>query len=66
MCLFTFTRYYPGVLERLNAEAKPAGLHVAAGKKDDRYSVRKIKNGKSVAKNVSSDEVLEIIAQRSE
>ena len=50
----------------MNAKAKDAGLHVAAGKKDETYSLRKIKNGKLVAKNVSADDVLEIITQRSE
>ncbi|WP_165943118.1 hypothetical protein [Gordonia zhaorongruii] len=49
------------MLEQLNKKAKKAGLHVAAGKKADRYSIRKVKNGKLVAKNVDADEALEVI-----
>ncbi|MCF8590474.1 hypothetical protein L5G28_15510 [Gordonia sp. HY285] len=49
------------MLEELNKKAKKAGLHVATGKKTGKYSVRKVKNGKLVAKNVSADEVRDVI-----
>ncbi|WOC11412.1 hypothetical protein MP11Mi_04800 [Gordonia sp. MP11Mi] len=61
--LFIFTGYDPGVLEDLNKKAKKAGLHVATGKKTDKYSVRKVKNGKLVAKNISADEVRDVIKE---
>lgn len=59
--LFTFTGYDPGVLEDLNKKAKNVGLHVADAKKSKLYTVRKVKNGKLVAKNVDADEALRII-----
>ena len=49
------------MLEELNKKAKKAGLHVAAGKKANKYSVRKVKNGKLVAKNIDADEVRDVI-----
>ncbi len=49
------------MLEDLNKKAKKAGLHVAAAKKADLYSIRKVKNGKLVAKNIDADEVRELI-----
>ncbi|GAA4665961.1 hypothetical protein [Gordonia humi] len=49
------------MLEELNKKAKKAGLHVAAGKKANKYSVRKVKNGKLVAKNIGADEVRDVI-----
>ncbi|MFT4127869.1 MAG: hypothetical protein QM662_16780 [Gordonia sp. (in: high G+C Gram-positive bacteria)] len=52
------------MLEDLNKAAKKAGLSVAPGKKKGRYSVRKTKNGKLVAKNVDADEVAVIIKDR--
>jgi ribosomal protein L4 len=58
---FTFTSYHPLVLEDLNKKAKKAGLHVAVAKKADLYSIRKVKNGKLIAKNIDTDEVLQII-----
>ncbi|EGD56381.1 hypothetical protein SCNU_02472 [Gordonia neofelifaecis NRRL B-59395] len=61
--MFTFTRYDPVVLEDLNKKAKKAGLHVADAKKRDLYSIRKVKNGKLVAKNVDADEALRVIKQ---
>lgn len=59
--LFIFTGYDPDVLEDLNKKAKKSGLHVATGKKTGKYSVRKVKNGKLVAKNVTADEVRDVI-----
>ncbi len=59
--MFTLTRYHPVVLEDLNKKAKKAGLHVANAKKPDLYSVRKVKNGKLVAKNVDAEEALQVI-----
>lgn len=59
--LFTFTRYDRVVLEDLNKKAKKAGLHVANAKKPNLYSVRKVKNGKLVAKNVDADEAFAVI-----
>lgn len=59
--LFILTRYDPVVLEDLNKKAKKAGLHVANAKKPNLYSVRKVKNGKLVAKNVDADEALSVI-----
>lgn len=53
------------VLEKLNREAKKVGLHVAEAKKDDRYTVRKIKNGKLVAKNIKKDEIEGVIKEHS-
>lgn len=58
---FTFTGYDPRVLEDLNKKAKGVGLHVADAKKAKLYTIRKIKNGKLVAKNVDADEALKII-----
>ncbi len=58
---FTFTGYHPVVLEDLNKKAKKAGLHVAVAKKADLYSIRKVKNGKLIAKNIDADEVLQIV-----
>ncbi|GEE00828.1 hypothetical protein nbrc107696_12740 [Gordonia spumicola] len=58
---FTFTGYHPLVLEDLNKKAKKAGLHVAVSKKADLYSIRKMKNGKLVAKNIDIDDVLALI-----
>ncbi|MGC4932503.1 hypothetical protein ACLQ3C_02295 [Gordonia sp. DT30] len=52
------------MLDDLNKAAKKVGLSVAPGKKKDLYSVRKVKNGKLVAKNVGSDEVQSLIADR--
>ncbi|MBD0020508.1 MULTISPECIES: hypothetical protein [Gordonia] len=49
------------MLEDLNKAAKKAGLHVAAAKKDGLYTIRKIKNGKQVAKNVTGDEAKKLI-----
>ncbi|MCF8605670.1 hypothetical protein L5I01_20990 [Gordonia sp. HY442] len=49
------------MLEDLNKKAKKSGLHVATGKKTGKYSVRKVKNGKLVAKNVTADEVRDVI-----
>ncbi|MGB3697100.1 MAG: hypothetical protein WBA05_06680 [Gordonia sp. (in: high G+C Gram-positive bacteria)] len=49
------------MLEDLNKKAKKAGLHVANAKKPDLYSVRKVKNGKLVAKNVDAEEALQVI-----
>ncbi|MCF8572066.1 hypothetical protein L5G32_17500 [Gordonia sp. HY002] len=49
------------MLEDLNKKAKKAGLHVATGKKTGKYSVRKVKNGKLVAKNITADEVRDVI-----
>ncbi|AUH69703.1 hypothetical protein CXX93_16970 [Gordonia sp. YC-JH1] len=60
---FTLRRYHPAVLEDLNKKAKKAGLHVADAKKRDRYSIRKVKNGKLVAKNVDAEEALRVIKQ---
>ncbi|SIR95340.1 hypothetical protein [Williamsia sterculiae] len=51
-------------LEDLNKRAQKVGLHVAAGKHKDTFSVRKVKNGKLVAKKISADEVLDIIDDR--
>ncbi|GAA2377813.1 MULTISPECIES: hypothetical protein [Gordonia] len=51
------------MLEDLNKKAKKAGLHVADAKKRDRYSIRKVKNGKLVAKNVDAEEALRVIKQ---
>lgn len=59
--LFILARYDPDVLEDLNKKAKKAGLHVATGKKTGKYSVRKVKNGKLVAKNITADEVRDVI-----
>lgn len=58
---FILTRYHPLVLEDLNKKAKNVGLHVADAKKKKLYTVRKVKNGKLVAKNVDADEALKII-----
>lgn len=52
------------MLEELNKAAKKVGLNVAPGKKKDLYSVRKVKNGKLVAKNVDADSVKELIKER--
>ncbi|QRY63282.1 hypothetical protein JVX90_03320 [Gordonia sp. PDNC005] len=49
------------MLEDLNKKAKKAGLHVAVAKKADLYSIRKVKNGKLIAKNIDADEVLQIV-----
>lgn len=49
------------MLEDLNKKAKSAGLHVADAKKADLYTIRKIKNGKLVAKNVDADEAAKVI-----
>lgn len=49
------------MLEDLNKAAKKVGLHVASAKKDGLYTIRKIKNGKQVAKNVTADEVKKIV-----
>ncbi|GAA4752580.1 hypothetical protein MUG78_10310 [Gordonia alkaliphila] len=49
------------MLENLNKKAKSVGLHIADAKKPKLYTIRKIKNGKLVAKNVSGDEALQII-----
>ncbi|WP_186349729.1 hypothetical protein [Gordonia spumicola] len=49
------------MLEDLNKKAKKAGLHVAVSKKADLYSIRKMKNGKLVAKNIDIDDVLALI-----
>lgn len=54
-------RTIPFMLEDLNKSAKKVGLHVAAAKKDGRYSIRKAKNGKLVAKNIDEDEAAKII-----
>lgn len=51
------------MLEDLNKKAKKAGLHVATGKKSGKYSVRKVKNGKLVAKNIDADEVRDVIKE---
>ena len=59
--MFTLNGYHPGVLEDLNKKAKKQGLSVAAAKKADLYSIRKVKNGKLVAKNVDPEEALQII-----
>lgn len=59
--LFTLTSYDPLVLEELNKKAKKVGLHVAHAKKAELYSIRKVKNGKLVAKNVDADEATKII-----
>lgn len=58
---FIFTRYHPHVLEDLNKKAKAAGLHIADAKKPKLYTIRKVKNGKLIAKNVDADEALKII-----
>ena len=55
------TGYHPTVLEDLNKKAKDAGLHVADAKKADLFTIRKVKNGKLVAKNVTADEALKVI-----
>lgn len=52
------------MLEDLNKAANKVGLHVAPGKKKDRFSVRKIKNGKLIGKNINAAEVREIISDR--
>ena len=52
------------MLEDLNKAAKKVGLNVAPGKKKDRYSVRKVKNGKLVAKNIPADDVKQLIKDR--
>lgn len=49
------------MLEDLNKKAKKAGLHVATAKKAGLYTIRKVKNGKLVAKNVDEDEALQVI-----
>ncbi|MFM9378500.1 hypothetical protein [Gordonia sp. VNK21] len=49
------------MLEELNKKAKKVGLHVAHAKKAELYSIRKVKNGKLVAKNVDADEATKII-----
>ncbi|AZG43944.1 hypothetical protein [Gordonia insulae] len=49
------------MLEDLNKAAKKVGLHVAAAKKDGKYSIRKAKNAKLIAKNVDADEAAKII-----
>ncbi|MBM7369028.1 hypothetical protein [Gordonia hydrophobica] len=49
------------MLEDLNKKAKSAGLHVADAKKADLFSIRKVKNGKLVAKNVTAEEALKVI-----
>ncbi len=49
------------MLEELNKKAKPVGLHVADAKKPKLFTIRKIKNGKLVAKNVDGNEALKII-----
>lgn len=51
----------PPMLEDLNKAAKKVGLHVATAKKDGLYTVRKAKNGKSVAKNIDADDVRKLI-----
>ncbi|MEP9391698.1 MULTISPECIES: hypothetical protein [Gordonia] len=52
------------MLEDLNKAAKKVGLNVAPGKKKDRFSVRKVKTGKLIAKNIDADEVKSIIKDR--
>jgi len=59
--LFISTGYHRVVLEELNKKAKPVGLHVADAKKPKLFTIRKIKNGKLVAKNVDGNEALKII-----
>lgn len=49
------------MLEELNKKAKAVGLHVADAKKPKLFTIRKIKNGKLVAKNVDGSEALKII-----
>ncbi|MFZ2510137.1 MAG: hypothetical protein WAW85_03485 [Gordonia sp. (in: high G+C Gram-positive bacteria)] len=49
------------MLEDLNKKAKSVGLHVADAKKSKLFTIRKVKNGKLVAKNVSADEATKII-----
>ena len=51
------------MIEDLNKAAKKVGLHVAAAKKDDLFTIRKIKNGKQVAKNVTAAEAKKIIKE---
>ncbi len=58
---FTLTGYHPVVLEDLNKKAKGVGLHVADAKKPKLFTIRKVKNGKLVAKNVDGDEAMKII-----
>lgn len=58
---FTLRRYHPVVLEELNKKAKNVGLHVADAKKPKLYTIRKVKNGKLVAKNVTGDDAMQII-----
>lgn len=53
------------MLEELNKRAKRSGLHVAVYKGNNKtYSIRKIKNGKLVAKNVDADEAMKIIKKQ--
>ena len=61
--MFISTGYDPLVLEDLNKKAKKVGLHVAQGKKKGKFSVRKVKNGKLVAKNITEDEVRDVIKE---
>ncbi|MEZ5210708.1 hypothetical protein [Gordonia sp. (in: high G+C Gram-positive bacteria)] len=49
------------MLEDLNKKAKGVGLHVADAKQSKLYTIRKVKNGKLVAKNVDADEAFKII-----
>ncbi len=49
------------MLEDLNKKAKSVGLHVATAKKAKLFTIRKVKNGKLVAKNVDGDEAMKII-----
>ena len=49
------------MLEELNKKAAKVGLHVADAKKPNKFSIRKVKNGKLVAKNIDADEALKII-----
>ncbi|GAC58255.1 hypothetical protein GOHSU_35_00500 [Gordonia hirsuta DSM 44140 = NBRC 16056] len=49
------------MLEDLNKKAKGVGLHVADAKKPKLFTIRKVKNGKLVAKNVDGDEAMKII-----
>lgn len=49
------------MLEDLNKKAKQVGLHVADAKKANLFTIRKVKNGKLVAKNVTADEAFKVI-----
>lgn len=66
LLLLTFGTYDPAMLEELNKSAKKVGLHVAEAKKDGLYTIRKAKNGKSVAKNIDADEVRTIVKDHKE